>query len=272
MSSTLVGRTSSSHWRASAASVRHLFRHQLQRTRVVWWSTLTVGLASPTLFLFAIGAGLGSQIDDAELADLGTDSYLAFIGPGILAVTAMQVAATEGMWPTMGLLKWGGVYRAILATPITPGELAVAQVLWIGFRGAVAASSFLLVLAIAGAVSSWWALLIPLVATLIGWVHAAPLVGMSAWLERENIFPMISRVVLFPLFLFSGAFFPVDDMPAAVAALARVTPSWHGVELSRRLASDGPRWVDLGHVVYLAGFAIAGFAYARHHFTKSLGK
>lgn len=260
------------NWRASAASVRHVFTHQLRRTRAVWWSTLSVGLATPTLFLFAIGAGLGSQIDDAELATLGTDSYLAYIGPGILAVTAMQISANEGMWPTMGLLKWGGVYQAILATPITPGDLAVAHVLWIGFRGAVAATSFLLVLSIAGAVSSWWALLIPIVAMLIGWIHAAPLVGLSAWLERDNIFPMISRVVLFPLFLFSGAFFPADDMPAVVAALARVTPSWHGVELSRRLAAHEPRWTDVGHVGYLMIFALAGFMYARHQFVRSLGK
>jgi len=111
-----------------------VFLHQLRRTRRAWGSSLAAGLASPTLFLFAIGAGLGSQIDDAELALLGVNSYLDYIGPGVLVVTAMQVAATESLWPTMGLLRWGGIYKAILATPITSAELGVAHVMWLGFR------------------------------------------------------------------------------------------------------------------------------------------
>ena len=181
------------HWRASLASIVHLFGHQLRRTRAVWWSTVSVGLVTPTLFLFAIGAGLGSQIDDAEVAELGADSYLAFIGPGILAVTAMQVAATEGMWPTMSMLKWGGVYQAILATPITAGELAVAHVLWIGFRGGVVATLFLLVLAIAGAVSSWWALLIPLVAVVIAGSSCSRCSCSRAPSFRSKTCPLPSR-------------------------------------------------------------------------------
>lgn len=262
----------STEWRAALASIRHLFGHQLRRTRRVWWSTVITGLASPTLFLFAIGAGLGSQIDDAELVDLGTDSYLAFIGPGVLIVSAMQVAATEGMWPTMALLKWGGVYQAILATPITSSELAIAHVLWIGFRGTLTATCFLAVLAAAGAISSWWALLIPFVAALIAWVHAAPLVALSATLDHDHMFPMISRVVVFPLFLFSGAFFPVDDMPAGAAAVARVIPTWHGVETARHLASGSIGWVDGGHVGYLAALAAVGFVLAQRKFSKQLGK
>ena len=115
-------RPTTSRWTAIGA----VFLHQILRTRRAWWSSLAAGLASPTLFLFAIGAGLGSQIDDAELASLGVDSYLDYIGPGVLVVTAMQVAATESLWPTMGLLRWEGVYKAILATPITSAELGVA--------------------------------------------------------------------------------------------------------------------------------------------------
>ena len=268
----LVSARARPNWRASVASIRHLFTHQLRRTRQVWWSSVIAGLASPTLFLFAIGAGLGSQIDDAELAELGTDTYLAFIGPGVLAVTAMQIAATEAMWPTMALLKWSGIYQAILATPITSSELAVAHVLWIGFRGMVASVCFLAVLAVAGALSSWWTLALPLVATLIAWVHAAPLVGLTGRLDQENVFALIQRVVVFPLFIFSGAFFPVDDMPAGAAAFARVTPSWHGVELCRHLASGELQWHDWGHLGYLVVLSGAGIVFAQRSFRKELGK
>lgn len=251
-------------------SFRALFLHQLIRTRRSWFTALAAGLASPTLFLLAIGAGLGSQIDDVELARLGVDSYMSYIGPGVLIVTAMQVAATEGMWPTMGLLRWEGVYKGILATPITSRELGLAHVMWIGFRGVVAATCFLVVLALAGVIGSWWGLAIIVVALLVAWAHAAPMVALTVGLERENLFPMISRVVVFPLFLFSGAFFPVEDMPGAISAFAKITPSWHGVEAARHFASGQLGNVDLIHVGYLATFSIAGFAAVLRQFPRHL--
>ena len=113
----------------------------------------------------------------------------------------------------MGMLRWGGVYQAVLATPITSAELGVAHVIWLGFRALVAGGSFLLVLAVAGTIASWFGVLIALVAVLVAWSHAAPLVALTVGLKQENVYPMISRVVIFPLFLFSGAFFPVEDMP-----------------------------------------------------------
>ena len=252
------------------ASVSAVFGHQLQRTRQSWWSSLAAGLASPTLFLFALGLGLGSQIEAAELATLGVESYIDFIGPGVLIVTAMTVAANESMWPTMGMLRWGGVYKAILATPITSAELGVAHVLWLGFRSFVAAASFLIVLALAGALASWWAILIVVAAVLVAWAHAGPLVALTVGLERENIFPVLGRVVIFPLFLFSGAFFPVDDLPAVVAAGARVTPSWHGVELARHLAQGTLGAVDLLHAGYLVALSALGFWLVQRQFRKHL--
>ena len=255
-----------SRWAAMSA----VFLHQLRRTRRSWGSSLAAGLASPTLFLFAIGAGLGSQIDDAELVSLGVDSYLDYIGPGVLIVTAMQVAATESLWPTMGLLRWGGVYKAILATPISSAELGVAHVAWLGFRAFVAGSSFLVVLALAGAIASWAGVFIALVAVLVAWAHAAPLVALTVGLEQENVYPMISRVIIFPLFLFSGAFFPVEDMPRAVGAFAKITPSWHGVELARSLATGDLSQDDAGHAAYLVVVCAVGFYLVQRQFRKHL--
>jgi len=252
------------------AAMSGVFLHQLRRTRRAWGSSLAAGLASPTLFLFAIGAGLGSQIDDAELASLGVASYLDYIGPGVLVVTAMQVAATESLWPTMGLLRWGGIYKAILATPITSAELGVAHVIWLGFRAFVAGTSFLLVLALAGAIGSWLGVFISIVAVLVAWAHAAPLVALTVGLEQENVYPMISRVVIFPLFLFSGAFFPVEDMPSAVGAFAKITPSWHGVELARHLATGDLAQADLVHIGYLIVFCAVGFFLVQRQFRKHL--
>ena len=88
--------------------------------------------------------------------------------------------------------------------------------------------------------------------------------------KQENLFPMISRIVIFPLFLFSGAFFPVDDMPAVVAGFAKITPSWHGVEASRHFASGDLGRIDLVHLGYLSAFAAIGFLLVRRQFPRHL--
>lgn len=272
MSASVTSRnvTSGTAGGGAYAAIAAVFRHQLRRTRSAWVSSLAAGLANPTITLLALGLGLGTQIDDADIARLGVDSYLDFLGPGLLMVSAMQISANEAMWPTMGLLRWQGVYKAVLATPITSAELGIGHTLWIAFRGMVASTCFLVVLAIAGALNSWLALLIPLLALLFAFVHAAPLVAFTVGLEQENVFPMISRIVIFPLFLFSGAFFPLDEVPAAVAVVARVIPTWHGVELARHLSAGDVSSVDGLHLAYLLVVGVVGLLLVRRQFRKHL--
>ena len=100
---------------------------------------------------------------------------------------------------------------------------------------------------------------------------AGPLSAWSASQESDGSFGPINRLVLTPLFLFSGAFFPIEQLPAALAWLSRVFPVWHGVELTRGLingtlgASAG-----IGHVAYLAFWSAAGVALSVRSFTNRL--
>lgn len=251
-------------------AMRQVLRHNITRMRRVWWSPIVSGLAQPTLFLLAIGAGIGSQIDDTELARLGADSYLAWIGPGILAVTAMEICAREAMWPTMGMLKWHGSYRAVLHTPMSVGGLAMGHLAFIALRAVIAATCFLAVLVVAGVTASWWAMLTPAVAILIGLVHAGPIVAFTATLDHDHYFPALARVVIFPLFIFSGSFFPVDEMPAALAAFARWTPSWHGVEATRDLVSGRVETQTVGHLTVLVALSLVGIGLARRSFVRNV--
>ncbi len=244
--------------------------HQLLRTRRTWWSVIVSGIVQPTMFLLAIGAGIGSQIDDVELARLGADSYFAWIGPGILAVSAMQVASTEALWPTMGMLRWQGTYRAVLRSPIGVGTLGVAHALWLSVRAVVTATCFLVVLALAGVATSPWALALPLLGGLIGLAHGAPIAAYTASLENESSFSILSRVVIFPLFIFSGAFFPVDEMPSAFAIGARCTPTWHGVQAARHLTTGNLSAHTAGHVGLLAVLALVGTLLVHRSFRRNV--
>lgn len=250
------------------SAIRYLFDHHALRLRRTWWSALISGIGAPIFFLLAIGVGLGSQISEADQASLGSGTYLAFLGPGLLATTAMLISTMEGMWPTMALLRWEGMYRALLTTPISARQLGTGHALWIGVRALLAACCYLLVLAAFGVLNSWSAVAMPIVATLIGLTHGAPLVGISANLESTGLYPLIMRVIMFPMFMFSGAFFPVDDLPTAAAWFVRALPIWHGVELCRNLALGQLSRIDAVHLLYLLIWSAAGLGFAQYRFHK----
>lgn len=256
----------------SAEGLRHFFEHQLRRYRSTWRGTVVSGVANPLVFLLALGVGLGSLIDAEGRGDLGAaTTYLEFVGPGLLAAAAMQAGAAESLWPTLGALKWEGTYKAVLATPLTAAELATGHLAWIGFRVAVGATLFTTVLALFGIPRSPWVVLAVPAAVLTALAFAAPLSAFSARQETDETFPMINRVGIIPLFLFSGAFFPVEQLPAVASAVARVTPLWHGVTLCRDLALGSATVASaVAHVAYLAVFVALGWWWAVRSFSARL--
>lgn len=239
----------------------------------VWKGTIITSFLTPFLFLAAMGVGLGSFIDaNAGPAALGGVTYLAFIGPGLLATTAMQTAIFESTYPVMGAFKWHRTYFSMAATPLTPSDIVAAQLAFIGFRIFIACGVFLAVLAGFGALQSWSGALLALgVSMLIGLAHATPMVGLTSRMHNEFGFALVFRLGLMPMFLFSGAFFPITQLPSAVTWLAYLTPIWHGVDLTRMLTLgtvDGP--MALLHVGYLLLCVLAGWFYTVAGFTKRL--
>ncbi len=249
--------------------LRHFLEHQFIRYRATWRSTVISSLLFPIFFLVTIGFGLGSQIDDTS--SLGTTDYASFVGPGVLATVAMLQAGGLSLWPTLGAIKWEGTYQAALATPLTAAELATGHILWIGIRVLVGASLYLSVLVMFGIATSPLAALAPLAAALTGLAFAAPLSAFTATREKDSSFGPINRVGLTPMFLFSGAFFPVSQLPDTVEWFSRAMPVWHGVALSRGLITGTIGWFGaVGHTAYLLLWILVGWLFAVRTFTARL--
>ena len=215
----------------TATGLARILEHQYVRTPAKYRSVLVSGVVSPVFFLGLLGLGLGSLVDERGGATetLGTASYVEFIGPGLLAISAVLWAFGQGLWPTANELNWDRTYVLTAATPVSTAEIAVAHVGWIAIRFTVAAVLFAVVLALAGATVSWWAVLAPVAAGATALVLASLVCGFAVRQENEDTFPLVLRLGAVPMFLFSGAFFPLSEMPLAVAWLARLTPGWHGV-------------------------------------------
>jgi lipooligosaccharide transport system permease protein len=241
--------------------------------RRTWRASIVTTFLNPVLYLAAMGVGLGSFVDHSGHAagGLGHISYLRFVAPALVATTAMQTAATESTFPIMGALKWTRTYLGMLATPLGVGDVLAGHLIWIAARIAASVTIYVGVMAAFGAASSAEVLLAVPAGLLTGLAFALPLAAFAGTQDDDAIFNVVFRFGIIPLFLFSGTFFPLDQLPAGLRYLAYGLPLWHGVDLCRGLAlGTAPLGRSLLHVAYLAGLAAAGGCLARISFRRRL--
>jgi lipooligosaccharide transport system permease protein len=246
---------------ATPGAVRS-FEYWAAQYRKTWRGSITASFLNPVLFLLAMGLGLGSLIDHSHrAASLGGHQYVVFLAPGLLAGTAMQIAGTESTYPVMASVRWVRQYHAMLATPLRVIDVLLGHLLYIAARLALASAIFVPVTAAFGATRSWAALLDVPAAVLTGMAFAAPITAWAVTAEHDGAFAPVFRFVLIPMFLFSGTFFPVSQLPAGIRPLAYLTPLWHGVDLCRSLAlGTATPLRTLLHVSVLSGLMVAGAA------------
>ena len=246
------------------------YEHWLAQYRRVWRGTIGTSLVNPILYVTALGVGLGTIVDQTQNTPGGVP-YLDYVAPGLLAAAAMQTATIESSWPVMAAIKWSRVYHAMIATPLTERDAFVGHQLFVTTRVFTSAAAYLVVIAAFGAVSSWWGILVVPVAVLIGTAFSMPMAALAARVEDDRTFVTIFRFLIVPMFLFSGTFFPISQLPLGFELIAYVTPIWHGVELCRMLTLGTVElWAALGHTAYLLAWTLIGFELARRSYRRRL--
>ena len=240
--------------------------------RRTWRGTIISSFLSPIFYVVAMGVLLGGFIEGDPAQLEGATSYLAFIVPGLVAAHAMQTAVGETTFPVMGMIKWQRVYDSMLATPLQVVHLVTAHLLFVMFRVASSCAVFMLVLTPFGVFETWWGPLLAFFSqVLVGMVFGSLVYGFSARLHSEEGYGMLFRLGIFPLFLFSGAFFPISNLGDVGELIARLTPLWHGVNLSRMFCVDEVDWsVAAINVAYLVTLLAFGAWWAISGLTKRL--
>ncbi|MFJ6213768.1 ABC transporter permease [Streptomyces sp. NPDC092296] len=243
----------------------------LHRYRRTWRGTVVLSIANPLLFLTAIGAGLGRLVDQNSSAYLSGRPYLDFIMPGLLAAAAMQTGYTEAAGPVLQSTRTRGNYRAAAATPLRPVDILHGHLLFIVVRLALNAVAFTLIGALFGAVSPLRALALVPAAVLVGCAFAAPAAAWAVTVSRPAHLNAVFRFVVMPLYMFSGTFFPITQLPGWLQSVARFTPLWHGVQLCRTLALGTAALPGtLVHLGYLAAMVAAGLLLGRRSYRRQL--
>ena len=240
--------------------------------RRTWKGTAISSFVAPLFYVLAMGVLLGGFIegDPAELE--GATSYLAFLVPGLVAAHAMQTAVGETTYPVMGMIKWQRIYDSMLATPLQVRDLVLAHLAFVTVRVAMTCAVFMLVVAPFGIFETWWGAVLAFVSqVLVGTAFGSVVYAFTTRLSSPEGFGVLFRLGVFPLFLFSGAFFPITNLGDVGAWLARLTPLWHGVNLSRMFILDNVDWGWAAvNVAVLVALTLLGLRWSVTGLTKRL--
>jgi lipooligosaccharide transport system permease protein len=235
-----------------------------------WRGQVISSFLFPVLYLASMGLGVGKLVNHHSGGVSGV-TYLEFVAPALLAMTGMQIASNESMWPILASFKWTRSYWTAVSTPITPRDLVVGKLSWVAVHVAMVGVIYTCVLEAFQTLLSPWALLLPLAGVLTGLAYAAPIAAFTATQENEKSFPVFYRFAIIPMFLFSGSFYPISQLPAWLRTVVQFVPLYHGVAICRTLALGQGSLATTGyHVGVLVALTALGTFLCIRNFRKRL--
>jgi lipooligosaccharide transport system permease protein len=223
---------------------------EIMNFRTFWRSSTFSAIVQPIVYLLAFGFGFGSLVDK-----VGGVKYIEFVGIGTVATAILFSSVFSGIFGTLLKWKYQRTYDALLAAPVGVGEIVTAESFWIGIRSGVYGAAPLVVAFFFGLDPTWGMLLVVPIGVLTGFGFAAAGMLIAALVENFDNTSYVQSLLITPMFLLAGTFFPIDQLPEWARVASWFNPLYHCVELVRH-AAFGFRTVDLGHVGVLVVFAI----------------
>ncbi len=223
---------------------RLLWMRQLTVFRKTYKVGLVIRFFEPLLYLFAIGLGISTYV-----GKINGLTYIEFIAPGILITTAMWAATYETSFAIYTKIHYQRTYEAILATPMNVRSIIIGEMAWAGTKAILNMTIVMLPLALMGLFHSPYIIVAVLVGFLVGLIYSAFGIIATSFIRAMDHYGIYSTFFIMPLFMFSGVFYPIENLPGVLSFFVYLTPLYHGVEAARLLSVG-----DLGimlHVVYL---------------------
>ena len=215
--------------RLEPAAITGVMSREVANFRTFWKATTFSSVLEPIVYLLAFGLGLGATVVDQ--VD-GLD-YVEFVGTGMVATAVIFSSALPAMFGTFVKHRFQNTYDAILAAPVDVEELVTAEMLWIGIRAGFYGCFPLLVTMLFGLDPAPGMLLVPLFCFVTALGFAAFGIAVAASVAKIDQFNYVTTLVITPLFLVAGTFFPIDQLPEGLQVAAQLNPLYQLVELVR---------------------------------------
>ncbi len=227
-----------------------VWRRNLRVWRSLLGPALLGNVGEPLLYLFGLGYGLGVFVGTVDGLD-----YVTFLASGIVCASAVNTASFEGMYSAYTRMAVQHTWTGMLTTPLGVADVVVGEAVWAGTKSLFSAAAILAVAAALGVVAGPEALWVLPVAWLLGVCFGALALIMTALARSYDFFLYYFTLVLTPMILLSGVFFPLDQMPAAIRTAAWLLPLAHAVEIVRPLMTGRPLATGVaGHLAVIAAY------------------
>ena len=230
------------------------------------WMVVASGFVEPLIYLVAFGYGIGQFIEGTVDGNGNPISYAQFIAPALLATSAMNGAIYDSTWNVFFKMHFGRIYNGMLSTSMGTLDVALGEISWALLRGLAYAIGFMAIVTPLGLVPSGWGLLAIPASVLVAFGFAAVGMGITSYLKHRQQMQYIQLVML-PMFLFSGTFFPLDIYPEPIQWLIQALPLWQAIELIRGLTLGILNLAMLGHVLYFVVMIIGGLYFTTRRLT-----
>jgi lipooligosaccharide transport system permease protein len=211
-------------------------------------------LADPVIYMLGLGYGLGSM-----LPQMGGTSYMTFLAAGTVCYSTMNSASFEALYSGFARMHEQRTWEAILNTPITLDDIVLSEILWAATKSLLSGIAVLIVIWLLGlshsAMSLW---MIPL-ALLVGLAFAGLGLIMTALAPSYDFFLYYFTLVITPMMMICGVFFPVNQLPASVQIVSNILPLTHAIDLARPLMTGVLPPSALLHITVLLAYALFGF-------------
>jgi len=250
--------------RLEPAAIAGVMSRDITNFKTFWKTTTFSSIIDPTIYLVAFGVGFGALVTVVDGRE-----YIEFLGTGMVATAVLFSSVFSAMYGVFVKHRFQRTYDAILAAPVDTEELVTAEVAWLGVRAGVYGCTPLIVAMPFGLHPSWGMLLVPFIGIITGVGFAALGVFAAASVAKIDHFSYIQSALITPLFLVSGTFFPLDELPRGVLVVSQLNPLYHCVELVRH-AAFGFELLDLYHLGFLIVFAFGAWRLAIHQLQKRL--
>jgi lipooligosaccharide transport system permease protein len=220
------------------------------------WMIVISGFVEPVLFLLSFGYGLKDLVGDITVAGQPV-GYVAFIAPALLATSAMNGAIYDSTMNVYFKLKHDRLYHGMLATSLGPMDVALGEISWALLRGLSYSIGFMAIVAPLGLIPSMWGILAIPAAVLIAFGFASFGMAVTSYMKSYQQLEVVN-VVLLPMFLFSGSFYPLGVFPEWLQTIIRIFPLAHAIDLVRGLTLGNISWALAGHAMYFVVMIVIG--------------
>ena len=237
---------------------------------------ISVSFGNPIIYLLAIGIGVGSLVDSNTGGNgIYGVGYITFLAPALLATAAIQAAMDETSFPTLEGFLWNKSFYGMNSTQLTAGQIVDGIMIAAFVRAFLTSAAYLVVLWVFGAVTLAAMPLLFLVASFAGMSFGALMLAATSFVkEDEGFFAIVARFVVAPMFLFSGTFYPLEQMPIFLQWIGWISPLWHSTNFARSISFglEVPGWLMIVHAAFLVISLVLGMIIARRQFASRLLK